>query len=471
MADSNSTRTRQVAEDPTGPSLTLHIDDGPAAGTHTRIGPNDVILVGRAKDANLRIAADSALSRHHFGIEFDNGHFVLVDAGSANGTNVNGLRVDGTTTLANGDRIEAGQSAFVVRLVLPAPRSRTRPRQPAAPAQPAPEPGPMPIRRIRCNRCERVVTMERATVMVDDDGHVLSQPDSEDYVCRSCRRHLELAGPQFPGYVTLEQVGEGNMGAIYLVEDSEDGELFALKCLRPDGQLSDTDAARFLREAASLSALQHRNIVGFVDQGYLDGEFYFIMEYVEGVDLDLYRRQAGGRVPLERCVDLMGQILDGLDYAHRQGFVHRDVKPANILVGVVDGAMTPKLTDFGLAKRYQDAQLDPITRGHISFGTPDYMPPEQITAFKTIGPRSDLYSVGAALYHLLSGETLYQGFEGPDPIRTLLERDPPPLDQRAPWIPRPVVDVVQRAIARAPDDRWPTGAVFRDALIQALRLS
>ncbi len=169
-------------------------------------------------------------------------------------------------------------------------------------------------------------------------------------------------------------------------------------------------------------------------------------------------------------MDLIGQILDGLDYAHRQGFVHRDVKPANILVGVDRGRMTAKLTDFGLAKRYRQAG-DPITRGHISFGTPDYMPPEQITSFKDIGPRSDVYATGATLYHLLSGVTLYDGATGADPIRTLLEKDPIPLTERAAWLPEGVASVVDRAIRRAPDDRWPSAGAFRDALVQAWELA
>ena len=142
------------------------------------------------------------------------------------------------------------------------------------------------------------------------------------------------------------------MGTIYLGERESDSQYFALKVLQTHNDPESSEVQRFLREAASLSQLRHKNIVGFEESGYVDGEFFFVMEYIEGVDLDLYRRQAGGRVPVNRCVSLISDILDGLEFAHRQGFVHRDVKPANILVGVIDGHMTPKLTDFGLAKRY-----------------------------------------------------------------------------------------------------------------------
>ncbi len=459
MVDPNAD-TRIASADETW-GLVLEVVDGPAAGQTATMGVDGSITVGRGKDADLRITSDRAISRHHFAIEGKAATFRLVDMGSANGTLLDGARVDGSAPLQEGALITAGHCDFLVRIYLPKARPRPRPNRPS---------GSVERRRLRCTICDRQVTIERATVLVDDEGHILSQPTlADEYVCSACR-DVEENEVHFPGYRTVAEIGEGNMGAIYLVRPEGADRTYVLKCLRNDNQLSDTAVGRFLREAAALSQLRHPNIVGFVDQGYVDGEFFFVMDYVEGVDLDLYRRQAGGRVAPGRCVDLIGQILDGLDYAHRQGFVHRDVKPANILVGVDSGRMMAKLTDFGLAKRYRDAG-DPITRGHISFGTPDYMPPEQITNFKDIGPRSDVYATGATLYHLLSGVTLYEGAAGADPIRTLLENDPQPLTERAPWLPPAVAEVVDRAIERAPDDRWNSAGAFRDALAQAWALS
>ena len=254
------------------------------------------------------------------------------------------------------------------------------------------------------------------------------------------------------------------MGAVYRVQREPDGALFALKCMRPDAPMTPSDVRRFLREAAALSQLTHKNIVGFVDQGYVEDAFFFVMQYVEGVDLDLYRRQAGGRMSVERGVRLIAQVLDGLDYAHQKGFVHRDVKPANILVGVEDGEMTPKLSDFGLAKRYEESNRDPITRGAIALGTPDYMPPEQITSFSDVGPAVDIYAVGATLYHLLTGATVYEGIASKDPIRTLLESDPVPITQRGVTLPRHVADAIMHALNREPEDRFASAADFRAAL-------
>ncbi|MFT7621977.1 MAG: pSer/pThr/pTyr-binding forkhead associated (FHA) protein, partial [Myxococcota bacterium] len=364
------------------PHLILEGTEGPAKGEVVVLEGDGTLRVGRASGADLRITTDPAISRDHFTVRGRDGRYEIVDAGSANGTMLNDERVDRVARLRDGSRMQAGHCEFVVRI----PSVGKKP--------PATNAAEHSRHSIRCQVCDRAVTYERATVLVDDDGQVLSQHPASGFICRACRSDDE-ATVHFPGYQTLEQVGEGNMGAIYRVRSAADGRTYALKCLRSDGTLADTDVERFLREAAALSQLKHRNIVGFVDQGYLEGEFFFVMDYVEGVDLDLYRRQAGGRVPPGRCVDMLGQVLEGLDHAHRHGFVHRDVKPANILVGVEAGRMTAKLTDFGLAKRYEDAAMNPITRGHISFGTPDYMPPEQITSFKDIGPQSDIYAAGA----------------------------------------------------------------------------
>ena len=462
MADPTSS-TRPVGGDGRPIQVMVEVVEGPEKGATAKPDQGGVLLVGRASEAQLRVESDRHISRHHFLIELRQPTCFVVDLGSANGTLHRGQRVEGQSELGDGDLLEAGSSTFKVHIRPIGPAPRARPRH--AEAQDDDR-----QKRIRCRVCQRLVVFERATVLVDDAGHVVSQagPDS-DFVCKECRGdQQDVPDAQFPGYKTLEQIGEGSMGSVYLVEGLTSGELYALKRMRPDAPLKSPDVQRFLREAASLSALRHRNIVGFVDQGYVDGDFFFVMEYVEGVDLDLYRRQAGGRVPIDRCVGLVSQVLDGLDYAHRQGFVHRDVKPANILVGVQDGQMTPKLTDFGLAKRTQDST---ITRGHISFGTPDYMAPEQITHFRDIGARGDIYAMGATLYHLLTGYTLYDGISGPDPIRTLLEVDPMPVKKRAPFLPAPIAEVIERALRRKPEERWPTAAVFRDGLLQAMRLS
>jgi serine/threonine-protein kinase len=376
---------------------------GPASDTIYDIDRTSV--VGRSTTSDI-VVEDKALSRRHFRIFCREGGWCVEDLDSANGTTVNGESLEGAVVLKDGDSISAGYCTFETNLML---------------------------------------QMEEDTL----DKLLRNSPVAEEHPT------------SFAGYRVVRRLGEGNMGRLWLVE--RNGKEFALKHLRRDVTLSEQDRDRFLREAASLRALDHQNIVGFVDSGQDEGQFFYVMQFIDGVDMDVYRRQAGGRLPVHRCLHLMCQVLDGLHYAHQRGFVHRDVKPANVLVGVVDGRMVPKLTDFGLAKRYE-AAADMITRGFISFGTPDYMPPEQITAFKEIGPKSDIYAMGATMYHLLSGCTAYQGVVGEDPIRTLLDHEPIPLHERAAWLPHDVCSVIDRAMARDPKMRWSSASRFASRL-------
>jgi pSer/pThr/pTyr-binding forkhead associated (FHA) protein len=442
--------------------VVVQVVDGPGKGNEATLTIGDVVVVGRAADAGLRVRGDRHISRQHFRVELtDKGCFV-VDLGSQNGTLVNSRVVRERQEISNGARLAAGSSKFVVSVSQALAESSGSSRESTV---------EVTREEVICAVCGKVVEVNRSTVSFSLTMAAFTLGD--EYRCRSCRT-IEAPAPSgedFPGYRILEQIGEGSMGTVYLVERATDSTMLALKALRAESAIKETDVKRFLREAALLSELQHPNIIGFVDQGFLDGEFYFVMEYVEGVDLDLYRRQAGGKIRLKRAIQLMCQVLDGLAFAHEKGFVHRDVKPANILVGVVDGQMATKLSDFGLAKQYRALASDTVTRGHISFGTPDYMPPEQITHFKEADPRGDLYSVGASLYHLLAGKTLFAGVGRDDPIRTLLDTTPPSLLERAPEVPEAVAQAVQKAINREPELRWQSAGQFRDALLSAYKKS
>lgn len=442
--------------------VVVQVVAGPAQGNEALLSVGDSIVVGRSANAGLRIRGDRHISRQHFRIEVTDKGCFIVDLGSQNGTLVAGEVVRERKELFDIVRLEAGSSQFEVRVPLADEESTLQDPEPVIEIK---------KEEVTCIVCGRVVQVDRASVSFSVTMAAFTLGD--DYRCRSCRT-MDVpvqSGEDFPGYRILDQIGEGSMGTVYLVERVSDSTLLALKALRAEAAIKETDVKRFLREAASLSELQHPNIIGLVDQGFLDGEFYFVMEYVEGVDLDLYRRQAGGKIRLRRAVQLICQVLDGLAFAHKKGFVHRDVKPANILVGVVDGQMATKLSDFGLAKQYQNMASDTVTRGHISFGTPDYMPPEQITHFKEADPRGDLYAVGASLYHLLAGKTLFSGVGKADPIRTLLEVTPPTLLERAPEVPAGVAKVIQKAIQREPELRWQSAEEFKATLLAAFKNS
>ncbi len=213
----------------------------------------------------------------------------------------------------------------------------------------------------------------------------------------------------FPEYEVLEMIGRGGMGAVYKARQPALNRTVAIKIL-PPGAASDAEfAERFRREAAAMAALDHPNIVTLHDFGEREGCFFFVMEYVEGVDLA--QRLASGSLTTDEALVLVPQICDALQYSHDRGIVHRDIKPGNILIG---RSGKVKIADFGLAKLV-GAGVDEfaLTRTSASLGTPRYMAPEQMGTAPSADHRADVYALGVVLYEMLTGEVPAGSFEPP----------------------------------------------------------
>ena len=249
------------------------------------------------------------------------------------------------------------------------------------------------------------------------------------------------------GHLTLQRkLGEGGMGAVYLAEHAGLNKAVAVKIL-PEALAGNPDfIARFLREARLAARLEHPNVVQVFDVGQADGLYYISMQYVEGKGLDVLLKERG-KLAVNEALSVAKRVAVALEAARRLGIVHRDIKPANILISK-DGVV--KVADFGLAKERE-------ARGTISepgqiVGTPHYMAPEQAEG-KAVDHRTDIYSIGATLYHLLSGK---KPFDGPTPIsivvKTLRER-PAPLRSVEPSVPENVAALVDRMMSKSPDER------------------
>ncbi len=244
------------------------------------------------------------------------------------------------------------------------------------------------------------------------------------------------------------------MGTVYLAEDPTLHRTVALKVLVKTDNTPPNLIRRFHAEAKTAAMLRHPNIVTVFDSGDADGHLFLALEYIDGPDLEKVIRK-NGRVPVERSVEVIRQIARALDHAHALGIVHRDIKPSNILLRR-DGTAT--LTDLGLARAIDESAASGITRAGFTVGTVDYMAPEQARSSKSADVRSDIYSLGCTWFHMLAGRVPFNEGDLTNKLRAHAQSPPPDPREADQRIPSGVVAVVQRMMAKKPDDRYQTPA-------------
>lgn len=277
----------------------------------------------------------------------------------------------------------------------------------------------------------------------------------------------ETVGRTIGGRFRIDAViGEGAMGAVYRAHHLGLRKDVAVKLLHRELTAHDEIVARFDREAAAASRLDHINCVRVLDFGSTDdGRSYLVMELLDGQELAAI---VGAPLPPDRAIEILEQVLRGLAHAHAHGLVHRDVKPENIFLANGATGEVAKLLDFGLAKiqEGQGAAVAPLTRAGAVFGTPSYMSPEQC-AGKSIDQRTDIYSAGIVMYEMLTGDRPFHSDDGPTEIlRGHIMGTPPPIP---PSIPKPLRDFVMRMIEKKPEDRFATATSAIAALDVAKR--
>jgi serine/threonine-protein kinase len=268
---------------------------------------------------------------------------------------------------------------------------------------------------------------------------------------------------QIGRYQILDRVGQGGMGVLYRAIDPALDREVAIKLMLGDfADDIEQLRPRFQREARAIAKLQHRNIVTVFEFAEDAGVPYIVMEFLRGTSLSA-RPKAEPPLTIVEKLDIVAQLCDGLGYAHEQGIVHRDVKPANILL-LGDGSV--KLLDFGIAK----LTTSNLTRQGDVLGSPAYMSPEQIMGADTIDGRSDVFSAGVVLYELLAGRRPFEGDTTPTIVMKILNTEPPSLDALDATIPPAVASAVTRALQKEPAKRFDTATDFAREL-HALRRS
>lgn len=418
-------------------AVTLSVTKGPAKGKVFTFTEHDTFLFGRMPDCHAKFPDDTQVSRHHFILEACPPKASLRDLGSLNGTYINGKKWGGrkkdetpeegakrqypAVDLKNDDIIEVGQTTITVAIA-------------------------------------KQVGHDAVNAGIQPGELSELSPDQLFALVFGGEKNTGLL--EIPGFVAEKELGRGGFGAVYQARRKKDGAQVAIKVMLSQADATEDAVQRFKREMEVNRQLDHPSIVRFIESGSHKGAFYFVMELCDGGTLmDLYNRNRGPMTP-EQLMPHALQALEGLSFAHSKGFVHRDLKPGNILIhkGVA------RVADFGMSKSFQMAGLSGLSMTGNTAGTPVFMPPEQLINFKYVKPVSDVFSMGATMYYLLTGAFPFHFPEKRDPMDVILNDDVVPMRKRVPTLNKHLAAAIDRAVTKKLKDRYSDAGELLKAL-------
>jgi len=291
---------------------------------------------------------------------------------------------------------------------------------------------------IKCKHCKSILT---------DDPFVVFNTKPETYIKIALSKKFEL----------LDEIGKGGMAVVYKALQKNLERVVALKIL-PQQFVHDQEFLEYFhREARAAAVLSHPNIVTIFDEGCENGIHYISMEFLEGIDLHNFIKSQG-KLSVEQTVKIIAQIADALDYAHKKGIIHRDVKSGNIIITTSGRAV---LTDFGIARAFMSSKS--AMSGSI-IGTPEYMSPEQANG-QFLDGRSDLFSLGVVLYECLAGEVPFKADNPIGVIYKIINSEPVPIEKIRSDLPDWLIYAVKKSLNKSPELRFQTGNEFSNALL------
>jgi serine/threonine protein kinase len=419
--------------------------------------PRDRFVMGRAPTAHFQLTHDGFFSRHHLMVEANSPEVLVRDLKSMNGTFVNKRRITKPTLLRHGDVISGGKT--LLRLELEVSGGTARAAKQRHDAEGPDASGLRGGLLVRCARCPAGAVLDQ----------LWSVGDGMMYLCAACQAALVDEPPALPGYHITTRVGRGTIGAVYLAAHTILGRR-AIRLIVPRVATSLRMREMFVQQAASHAALEHPHIVRLFEvQEMTGGVFCAVTEYVEGGHAGALVKRSPGGLEVRRAVAIIAQALEGLAHAHERGFVHRDLKDGKLLIGRDErGQLVVKIADFGLTRSYETSGISGFTTpGHVAAAAP-YMAPERILNIVDVNPASDLYSMGAILYYLLTGEHAFSFGAQAEPMIAVLENEIMPVARRKPSVPRAVAAVVERAMHKEPLQRFRTAGDMRQALLAAV---
>ncbi|MEZ0228077.1 MAG: protein kinase, partial [Planctomycetota bacterium] len=310
---------------------------------------------------------------------------------------------------------------------------------------------------------------ERLTSSRRGSQRFTTRADSSSRFGRELRKTLSTGDSptmkSFGPYEILSELGRGGMGVVYKARHPQLDQTIALKVLLAGDMASKTQVRRFQREAELAGKLKHPNIVAVHDAGTLDDRHYFTMDFIEGVPLN--DRVKARDLSLRHAVEIARDLARALQHAHANGVIHRDVKPANI---ILDAEGRPHLTDFGLAREADAEESARLTREGAAVGTPFYMSPEQCRGNSSkIGPPTDVYSLGVVLFEMLTFEHPFKANAQVELSRKILTEPPPRPTKLEPAIDADVEAIVLKVMEKEPLDRYPDADALADDLDRYLK--
>ncbi len=427
--------------------VSLQVFAGALSGQFYTFTEPAVCIVGREDRCQIQLPDDDAhctISRFHCLLDISPPNIRIRDFGSLNGTYVNDIKIGQRPAgfsveegrkqqyqeydLRDGDRVKIGETIFYVQIVNQEPQ-----RQPLMPSE---------------NGGQSWDYLALLQDLVNRANH--GDNGNGDDV------NLTVLS----GYKILSLIDRGGFGAVYLAEHEQTQAQVAIKLMLPHAASSKTKINMFLREIAYLRALDHPNVVEFIDIGYSEDVFFLVMEYCNGGTVDDFHNYLRRPLTVDEVMSIIYQILDGLAYTHHvplqiqkadgevdtmYGIVHRDLKPSNFFINKTGDEAIVKIGDYGLAKCFDMAGLSGQTVTGNNAGTPVFMCRQQLLNFKYSKPEVDIWAVAASLYYLLTGY-FPRDFEGSDPLKAILSNPIVPIHQRGVDIPSRLAAVIDKAL-------------------------
>lgn len=451
----------------------LEVIAGPLTGKSFTFEEHDTFVFGRSEDCQARLEGDNQVSRHHFIMEVDPPEVTVRDLGSRNGTFVDGKKIGfrdekespesaarrdfPTVTVADGGIVKAGATQLRVKIE----REPEPPRKKLTDISPSEadamlnrlfRPRPVPL------KVERQKSEERKPAARDSKTppKVLAPP--------AVVKNPEGNTVEIPGYHVEAEIGRGGFGIVFRATAEKSKKQVAIKVAMRGGGANEAARKLFEREVENIRGLRHPGIVRLLDSGVTGRFSFLVMEMCEGGSLfDLVRRR-GRPIGFEEARQIMLDTTAALGFAHESGVVHRDIKPSNLLFS--GGRVL--VGDFGLAKRFRRAGLSGMTiTGHYA-GTVHFMPREQLLSFKYTRPVSDVWSLAATFYFMLTGSYPYDFPPKRDPIGIVLNERIVPIERRRGDLPNAFVQVIGQALSVRPKERFQDAVSFSRALQGAL---